>query len=237
MADPPFAADGLATRPPGRKIGPVSSPYRLDATAAQLARRFDAVVAANDPWAGGLIAPGNFAPVITAGREFVAGARPPGDAKRRLVPRLWGVPPPPAAGETGRAVLTVRNPDSPFWIGNLRNSEFRCLVPATQVMLWGGTDPKSGRRRQIWLSCADQPLFAMAGVWKDSEVASFALLTCPANAALRAAGVERMPVILSADPAAVQQWLIGGWNRAEPLLAPYSSHMSQLAGAGGDRGG
>lgn len=201
--------------------------YRLAATAAQIARRCDARAAAEDPWAGGTIAPGSFAPVVTAGREFVAGPRPPGEPERRLVPRLWGVPPPPSAGETGRAVLTVRNPDSPFWIGNLRNSEFRFLVPATSVMLWGSADAVTGKRRQLWLSCADQPLFALAGVWKDSEVASFALLTCPANAALRAAGVERMPVILPGDPRTLTTWLLAGWDRAGPLVAPYSSQMSQ----------
>lgn len=211
--------------------------YRLAANAAEIAARFGARVSAEDPWPGGTISPGSFAPVVTAGREFVAGPRPPGEAERRLVPRFWGVPPPPSAGDTGRAVLTVRNPDSPFWIGNLRNSEFRCLVPATAVMLWGGTDPTTGKRRQLWLSCADQPVFAMAGVWKDSEVASFALLTCPANASLREQGVERMPVILPGDPAAARTWLVGGWDRASALIAPYSSHMSQLGGLSGEGGG
>jgi putative SOS response-associated peptidase YedK len=168
--------------------------------------------------------------VVTSGREFIAGPRLQDDLPRRLIPRLWGVPPPPSAGDPSRAVLTVRNPDSAFWIGNLRNSEFRCLVPATAVMLWGGTNPTTGKRRQIWLSCADQPLFAIAGVWKDSEVPSFALLTCPANAALRETGVERMPAILSADPAAWRLWLGGGWDRAAALVAPYSSSLSQIAG-------
>lgn len=202
--------------------------YRLGATAGEIAARFGARAAAEDPWAGGTVAPGSFAPVVTAGREFIAGPRPPGEAERRLVPRLWGVPPPPSAGDPGRSVLTVRNPDSPFWMGNLRNSEFRCLVPATAVMLWGGTDPTTGKRRQVWLSCADQPLFACAGVWKDSEVASFALLTCAANAALRELGVERMPVILPADPAALRVWLLGGWDRASTLIAPYASGLTQL---------
>ena len=211
--------------------------YRLNATAAQIGGRFGASVAAGDPWIGGTIAPGSFAPVVTAGREFVAGPRPPGEPERRLVPRLWGVPPPQSAGDPSRPVLTVRNADSPFWIGNLRNSEFRCLVPASAVMLWGGTEPSTGRRRQVWLACADQPLFAMAGVWKDSEVASFALLTCPANAALREQGVERMPVILPGDPAAARTWLVGGWDRASALIAPYSSHMSQLGGLSGEGGG
>jgi putative SOS response-associated peptidase YedK len=201
--------------------------FRLEVPAAAIATHF-AARQGEDPWAGGTIAPSQFAPVVTAGREFVAGPRPDGEPTRRLIPRLWGVPPPPAAGDPGRAVLTVRNLDSPFWIGNLRNSEFRCLVPATAVMLWGGTDPTTGKRRQIWLSCADQPLFAIAGVWKDSEVPSFALLTCEANAALRERGVERMPAILPADPATWRLWLNSGWDRAVALVGPYASGLTRL---------
>ena len=199
--------------------------YRLDAAAPAIARQFGAD-AGRDPWAGGHVAPGSFAPVITAGREFVAGARTERQP-RRLIPRLWGVPPPPSAGDAARpGVLSVRNPDSPFWIGNLRNSEFRCLIPATAFMEWGKGTDADGKRRQHWFACANQPLFAFAGVWKDSEVASFALLTCEPNAALRHAGRDAMPVILPPDPGAWQQWLHGDWKRARELLAPYpSSHM------------
>ena len=197
--------------------------YRLDAPAAAIADRFGAAVG-SDPWAGGHIAPMQFAPVLTMGREFVAGPR--GERQPlRMIPRLWGVPPPPAAGETGRGVLTVRNPDSPFWIGNLRNSEFRCLIPATAVMEWGRTDPTTGRRRQHWFAPSDQPLFAMAGVWKDSEVPSFALLTCEPNAVWRAAGREAMPVILPGDPADWGTWLRADWKRATALLVPYPSSL------------
>lgn len=201
--------------------------YRLDADAGEVAAHFGAR-AGEDPWESGAIAPGRFAPVITAGREFVAGPRPDGELPRRIVPRLWGVPPPPSAGDAGRAVLTVRNPDSPFWIGNLRNSEFRCLVPASGFAEWGKVDPTNGKRRQHWISLADQPLFAFAGVWKDSEVPSFALLTCEANAALRQLGIERMPVILPPDQQRWNGWLNGGWERAKAYLAPYSSATTQV---------
>ncbi len=65
-----------------------------------------------------------------------------------MIPRLWGVPPPPSAGDGPRpGIATVRNPDSPFWIGNLRNSEFRCLVPATAFMEWGEGMDAAGKRR------------------------------------------------------------------------------------------
>ena len=202
--------------------------YRLDARAAAIAAHFGARAAADDPWAGGHIAPGHFAPVITSGREFVAGPRGDGQP-RRMVPRQWGVPPPASAGETGRGVLTVRNRESPFWIGNLRNSEFRCLVPATSFMEWGKGTDREGRRRQCRFSLSDQPLFAFAGVWVDSEVPSFALLTCEANAALRHEGREAMPAILPPSPGTWQQWLTGEWNRAQDLLAPYSSSLIQVS--------
>lgn len=202
--------------------------YRLDAHAAAIADHFSAAAGA-DPWAGGHIAPSQFAPVITAGREFVAGPRLERQP-RRMIPRLWGVPPPmylaPNA-DPKRTVLTVRNPDSPFWIGNLRNAEFRCLVPATAFMEWGRTDPRTGKRRQHWFACADQPLFAFAGVWKDSEVASFALLTVEANALLRQCGFERMPMILPASDRSWHDWLNGGWDKASTLVVPYSSSLMQ----------
>lgn len=199
--------------------------YRLDADAAETARQF-ALEAGKDPWAGGHVAPGTFAPVITAGREEISGPRPERRGLRRMVPRLWGVPPPPSAGDAPRqGIANVRNPASPFWIGNLRNSEFRCLVPATSFMEWGKGRDAQGKRRQHWHAISDQPVFAFAGVWKDSEVPSFALLTCEPNAALRAAGRDAMPVILPAGGEAQDLWLLGDWKRAQKLIAPYSSSL------------
>lgn len=199
--------------------------YRLDAAADAVGRAFGAE-AGGDPWNGGHVAPGAFAPVITAGREMVAGPRPSKRQPRRLVPRLWGVPPPPSAHDAPRhGIPTVRNLESPFWIGNLRNSEFRCLVPCTAFMEWGRPSPTDGKRQQRWFSAADQPIFALAAVWKDSEIPGFALLTCECNAALRSAGRDSMPVILPADPAAADLWLHGAWDKAQTLVAPYPSSL------------
>jgi putative SOS response-associated peptidase YedK len=205
--------------------------YRLDASAQAIAAHFGASAGA-DPWAGGHVSPGQFAPVVTTGREFVAGPRPAGEPTRRMIPRLWGVPPPASAGDPARSIMTVRNLDSPFWVGNLRNSEFRCLVPATAFMEWGPSGPGgrdgAGKRRTHWITLADQPLFAFAAVWKDSEVPSFALLTCEPSAALRALGRETMPVILPPDRRAWALWLNGAWAQARTLVAPYASSLTQL---------
>ncbi len=199
--------------------------YRLDAEAAAIAETFG-VAAGRDPWAGGYVAPGGFAPVITAGREFIAG---PGSRGQpwRMVPRLWGVPPPPSAADHARPVLSVRNTQSPFWVGNLRNPEFRCLVPATAFMEWNARTDRDGKRRQQWLACRDQPIFAFAGVWKDSEVPSFALVSTTANAVARQAGRDAMPAILPPDRGAWSTWLHSGWDRASALLAPYSSSLTR----------
>lgn len=202
--------------------------YHLRADAAQITRHFGAW-AGEDPWPGGYIAPGRFAPVITAGREFIAGPKK-GRGQARMIPRIWGVPPPPSADDPARGIMSVRNTDSPFWIGNLRNSEFRCLVPATSFTQWGKGRDSDGRRIQHNFTCTDQSLFAFAGVWKDSEIPTFALLTCEPNALLRRAGRETMPVILPPDRSAWELWLHGGWDKAKSLLAPYSSSLMREAG-------
>ena len=196
--------------------------YRLDASAPEVAAQFGASAGA-DPWRGGQIGPGQFAPVLTAGREAIAGPGRSGQPLR-MIPRLWGVPPPGPPVDVRNGVLSVRNTKSPFWIGNLRNSEFRCLVPVTMFMEWGRKDPSIGKRRAHWLGCADQPLFAFAAVWKDSEVPSFALLTSEPNALLREIGCFSMPVILPAGEAQ-HTWLRGDWSRAEALIAPYASGL------------
>lgn len=209
-----------------RPLSGVPQFYRLDAVAQAIARAF-AAQAGDDPWNGGPVGPGQFAPVITAGREFVAGPRQ-GRQPRRMVPRLWGVPPPPSAHDQRRAVLTVRNPDSPFWIGNLRNSEFRCLVPATSFAEWGDGIDTEGRRLRHAFGAGDGGLLALAGVWKDSEVPSFAIITCPASGMARALGVERLPVIVPS--AGHDLWLHGGWDRAGALLAPAPEGALRLLG-------
>ncbi|MCP5383172.1 MAG: SOS response-associated peptidase family protein [Sphingomonadaceae bacterium] len=192
--------------------------YRLDASAADIARRFGARVG-DDPWNGGYCTPGKFAPVITAGREFIAGPRPAGRRlEPRMVPRLWGVMPPPSAGDPTRLVATLRNPDSPFWIGNLRNSEFRCLIPATAFMEWGNGTDYEGRRLKHWFAPEGEEIFAMAGVWKDDEVPGFALLTLDAAGLPKRAGCRSMPLVLPDDEEARQAWLHGGRDSASKLL-------------------
>jgi len=193
--------------------------YRLDASAREIAERFGAAQG-EDPWAGGYVAPMKFAPIVTAGREFVTGPRPSGQRLRpRMTPRLWGVAPPASFDDPTRRITHIRNLQSPFWIGNLRNSEFRCLIPATQLMLWGSETDYEGRRLKHWFAPEDEVPFAMAGVWKDEEVPSFALITLDPLGEPKARGCSSVPLVLPDTHQARQTWLYGGWDEAQRLIA------------------
>ena len=201
--------------------------YRLDASAARIAAAFGVGVH-SDPWAGGYVAPEKFAPVITSGRDTIAGPRPSGHRLAvRMVPRLWGVMPPPNSDTPQRRLLSVRNLESPFWIGNLRNSEFRCLIPATALMFWGANIDVEGRRERLWFGAKGQSLFAMAGVWKDEEVPAFAVLTRAAPQTTPAVRATSIPYILDDDPKTRDAWLYGSWDQASRALKP--SPLAQLS--------
>jgi len=182
--------------------------YRLDAPANQIAAVFDAD-AGQDAWAGGYVAPGKFGPVIT------------GTQRKRMVPRLWGFPPPP---RWDRLVTNVRNLESPFWIGTLRHPELRCLVPVTRFQEWSGD---RGAKQQHWFSVPSQPIFAFAGIMRDDgEMACFAFLTTDPNPMVGAVHPKAMPLILHPEDHDV--WLTADWKDAQRLVEPFPSQMMAM---------
>lgn len=181
--------------------------YALDAPADAIAQAL-AADANGDVWAGGAVSPGGYAPVVVRGR----------DGRRRLVPRQWGVPPPPRGQHV---VTTVRNVESPFWIGTLRHPEMRCLVPATHF--------RAGGARRWWRS-PDAPIMAFAGIWRDSEVPSFAILTVGVDALSGPADPPAsVPLLLTAPQQA--RWLAQGWKDAETLVQ--ALHPDRIMPLGG----
>jgi putative SOS response-associated peptidase YedK len=192
--------------------------YRLDVSAAQIGATFDADPG-KDPWAGGYIVPGKPAPVILRGNK--------GD--RYIAPRIWGVPPPqsftPAMQNSQyRPVTTVRNTQSPFWLGTLRHTEFRCLVPVTAFQIWSDDpDPLTGKKRRHVVTLPAEPVFALAGIWRDSEVVSFAYLTTEPNCLIGSVYNKSMPVILPQEDH--DTWLTTDWDAAKALVEPYPSQF------------
>jgi putative SOS response-associated peptidase YedK len=185
--------------------------YRLDLDSAGVARAFGAE-AGRDAWIGGPLVPGAFAPVIVrAGRE----------GKQLIRPMHWGYPAPGQSTEFAgsdpiRWVPTVRNLESPFWIGNLRHRELRCLIPATSFAI--GTAKKLN-----WYRPADGTVFAFAGIWRDlTDMPVFAILcTDPPSGA----GDVAMPLILADN--AREGWLTAEWKEAQALVRPCPPSLFQ----------
>jgi len=194
----------------------VTGHYKLDAASPEIATAFNAD-SGPDPWAGGALYPGTFAPVITrAGRT----------GKCVIRPMHWGYPPPGASTEAlgpepPRWVAQVRNIESPFWIGNLRHTELRCLIPATSFALrHDGTEH--------WHKVRDTPMFAMAGIWRDlTDMPVFAVLTTEPNSAVMPVeggkGPSAMPLILNAKN--YSDWLQADWKEAQKLVQPFPAVM------------
>lgn len=189
--------------------------YHLEASSEAIAEILNAD-RGPDPWAGGPLSVGEFAPVVTLSQRT---------GRRVIRPMVWGYPAPGpnGIGTTGevRWVPTVRNIDSPFWIGNLRHSELRCLVPATSFFA-------SGSKRSLAFSPCDLPLFAMAGIWRDlTDMPVFAIVSSDASNEAKAMGASSTPVIL--DPVQQDRWLIADWKDASLLVAPYAGAMTRCA--------
>lgn len=183
--------------------------YRLDAPANQIAAHFGAEPG-SDPWSGGYVAPKRPGPVIVS--DGKAGDR------RHIVPMLWGFPPPPQ----GRAPVTnVRNLSSPFWIGTLRHTELRCLIPVTAFQEWSG---ETGAKRQHWFHLPASPIFAFAGIFRRTEDWNcFAFLTCEPNRLVGAVHPKAMPLIL--HPEDYGAWLTADWGSAQRLVEPFPSQL------------
>ncbi|MFM2411387.1 MAG: hypothetical protein RL481_2215 [Pseudomonadota bacterium] len=157
--------------------------------------------------------PGQFAPVI---------ARAGKSGKRVIRPMHWGYPPPGVSTEAlgpqpPRWVPQVRNITSPYWIGNLRHVQLRCLVPAAAFALrYSGAEH--------WYGVKNSPMFAMAGIWRDlTDMPVFAILTTEPNSAVLPVEVGKrpsaMPLILK--PEDHDRWLQADWKEAQALITPF----------------
>ena len=91
----------LTLAPIARHVRLMCLLYRLDSSAKAIADIFGAD-SGSDPWEADYVAPGKFAPVIVQGKEG-----------RRLVPRVWGVPPPAKVAATGGSPVQMRTKSSP----------------------------------------------------------------------------------------------------------------------------
>jgi putative SOS response-associated peptidase YedK len=93
--------------------------------------------------------------------------------------------------------------ESFFWRHSF--AERRCLIPLT------GWAEAKGRMTRTWLSLPAAPLFAAAGVWRQSEEwgACYSMVMTDSAGTVAAEVHERMPVLLAPDD-------YSRWLSAEP---------------------
>lgn len=95
-----------------------------------------------------------------------------------------------------------------MWIGLARKPEWRCLIPLTG---FAEAEGAKGSKTRTWFSVKDEPIFAWAGLWRDSAewgpVYSGVMTDC--NEAIRPVH-DRMPVLLHRDE--YDRWLHGSFD-------------------------
>lgn len=97
----------------------------------------------------------------------------------------------------------------------------RCLIPFTSFAEAEGPD---GRKTKTWISVADQPLAAWAGLWRPSDEWGDCYTGVMVDATAELWDIhDRMPVILR--PEQHDQWLHAPADEAMALLTQYPAAM------------
>jgi len=173
--------------------------YRLRNNAAEVAAHFgvDTPVQSN---AGEEVYPGYPGMVV---REE-AGARVLQSMVWGFPLRLKGVSP----TAKPKPVNNIADLTKPMWVGLARKPEWRCLIPLTG---FAEAEGAKGSKTRTWFSVRDAPIFAWAGLWRDSAewgpVYSGVMTDC--NEAIRPVH-DRMPVLLHRDDH--DRWLHGSFD-------------------------
>lgn len=173
--------------------------YTTKASSAEVAAHFRAMIPASFNAGEGDVYPGGPGMVV---REA--------DGQRILQSMTWGFPLPQKSKKTGqpikpKPVNNIRELTSWMWRHIAPRPEHRCLIPLTGFCEAEG---EAGAKTRTWFGVRGQPIFAWAGLWKNSDewgpVYSGLMTDC--NEAVRPVH-DRMPVLLHVEDYEV--WLRG----------------------------
>lgn len=185
--------------------------YKMDRPAGEVAKLFRAIAV------GGSNAPPEIYPgypgLVVAGGEV-----------RSMV---WGFPLTLKSKKTGaplkpKPINNVRSDklDSGFWRSSFQSR--RCLIPVTE---FAEAEGEKGSKTRTWFSLPDQPIFAIAGIWRDTDEWGPAYSMVMTDVCIHVADVhDRMPVILR--PEDWSRWTDAPPAEARSLCVPYSGEMT-----------
>lgn len=108
---------------------------------------------------------------------------------------------------------------SPFWRDSF--TKRRCLIP---LNAWAEAEGIKGHKTRTWYALADEPLFAVAGVWRPSaEWGNAYSMVMTDSCPQMAEAHDRMPVILRRDNWST--WTSGRLDEAIHLCRPWDGGL------------
>ena len=125
----------------------------------------------------------------------------------------WGI------GEGREATTRIPGLSLPWWRRLAERPAQRCLIPLTACTM---AAPARGRgdRRATWFALADEPVFTVAGLWREGgDARGFAMVECED-------GLSPMPLIVAA--ADRERWLHGSIAEIAALQRPYSPEALRI---------
>ncbi|GAA0285390.1 SOS response-associated peptidase [Alteraurantiacibacter aestuarii] len=187
--------------------------YRMNQSRTEVADFFSAI------GADMRVAPGNSPAEIYPGYPGLV------LADRRIQQMNWGFPL-ARKGAKGqplkpKPVNNARSDKlgSPFWSASFKSR--RCLIPVSE---FAEAEGEKGAKTRTWFTLPDTPLFAIAGLWRDTAEwgPAYTMVITGANAQMRSVH-HRMPVII--PPENWQQYLGDDPQAAFDLCQPYAGDM------------
>lgn len=185
--------------------------YKVKASHTEIADFFDAIAQDFGANTAEEVYPGYPAPVVAEGRVRVMN---------------WGFPL-QRKGAKGqplkpKPVNNTRTDKLKSFFWRYSFEERRCLVPVTAFAEAEG--PK-GAMTRTWISIPGEPLFAVAGIWRETDEWGEAFSMVMTEACEQTAQVHsRMPVILPRE--AWPGWLAGAPAEAFDLCVPYAGPLA-----------
>ena len=184
--------------------------YKMDKSAAEVARLFN-VIEIGTSNAPAEIFPG-YPGLVAAGGEL-----------RSMV---WGFPLTLKSKKTGaplkpKPVNNARADKLDSFMWRYSFHERRCLIPVTQ---FAEAEGEKGAMTRTWFALPDEPLFAVAGIWRDTDEWGPAYSMVMTEACIHVADLhDRMPVIVRREDWG--DWLEGPPDAAGLLCRPYPALM------------
>ncbi len=110
--------------------------------------------------------------------------------------------------------------DSFFWRQSFEDR--RCLIP---ISAWAEAQGEKGAKTRTWMSVPDQEMFAVAGVWRESDEfgTSYSMVMTDSAGSVTENVHSRMPVLLRAED--YEGWLSGSPDDAKALCTAWKGDI------------